>query len=119
MKREISLELILQLHQFIAAEDPVFCLSSSLIKLPLFFFFFKNTDFLLSFLFFFSVCYLLFVICWNAELTKFIQSQKFKAKNSLNVGPAWQYLSPESQLKTPDLCIFIIRPRTLLYSWHF
>lgn len=36
MKREISLELIMQLHQFIAAEDPLFCLSSSLIKLSLF-----------------------------------------------------------------------------------
>lgn len=73
MKREISLELILQLHQFIAAEDPVFCLSSSLIKLP-FFFFFKNTDFLLSFLFFLSVCYLF--IGMQSSLNS------FKAKNS-------------------------------------
>lgn len=104
MKREISLELIMQLHQFIAAEDPVFCLSSSLIKLSLFL---RTESFLLFYYNFYFPLNGLFVH-WNAKMTS--------AENSLNVGPARQCLSPESQLKPPDLCIFIVLPRTLLYS---
>lgn len=103
MKSEISLELIMQLHQFITAEVPVFRLSSSLIKLSRFL---RTESFLFYYHFYFPLNGLF--IHWNAELTS--------AENSLNVGPAPQCLSPESQLKTPDLCIFIVLPSTLLYS---
>lgn len=76
MKREISLELIMQLRQFIAAEDPVLCLSSSLIKLVLFL---RTENYLL---FYCNFCFPLngLFVHWNAELTS--------AENSLNVGPA-------------------------------
>lgn len=52
MKRKISPELIMQLDQFTEAEDPVFCLSSSLIKLSLFLITENFLLLLLPFLFF-------------------------------------------------------------------
>lgn len=77
MKREISLELIMQLHQFIAAEDPVFCLSSSLIKLALFLRTEEN-----SLLFYYNFYFPLneLFVHWSAELTP--------AENLLSVCPA-------------------------------
>lgn len=62
MKRKTSLELILQLHPFISAADPVFFLSSSLIKLSLFLRTFSS-----FYHFYFSLNELF--VHWNVELT--------------------------------------------------
>lgn len=75
MKRVVSPELIMQLHQFTAAEDSVFYLSSFLIKLSL-----------LHYHFYFSINGLF--VHWNAELTS--------AENSLNVLHVNTYLQNPS-----------------------
>lgn len=71
-KRVVSLELIMQLHQLRAAEDPVFYLSSFLIKL-----------FLFHYNFYFSINGLF--VHWNAELTSAENSLK-----ALHVNPYLQ-----------------------------